>query len=102
GPRGDQVFNQTSTIQESVAANVWELPADISGGQYTATVKFPWNGFPPAQRKFEIRAYRAPRLKGEIVFLRDGFGAGDTVKASMHVERAEGGLPSGAQVNATA
>lgn len=102
GPRGDVVFNQTSSLEGSLTAFNWDVPTDISGGQYTATVRFPANGFPPAERKFDIRAYRAPRLKGEIVFLRDGFGAGDTVKASMHVERAEGGLPAGATVAASA
>ncbi|HEX3358048.1 MAG TPA: alpha-2-macroglobulin family protein, partial [Tepidisphaeraceae bacterium] len=44
----------------------------------------------------------APRIKGEIVFLRDGFGAGDVVKASMRAERAEGGIPAGASVQASA
>jgi len=78
------------------------VPADASGGTYTATVSFPQNGFPPTQRKFDVRAYRAPRLKGEIIFLRDGFGPGDVVQASLHVERAEGGLPVGATVTATA
>src|SRR5262249_45004084 len=53
-------------------------------------------------RKFDVRAYRAPRLKGEIVFLRDGFGPGDVVKASLHVDRAEGGIPAGASVSVNA
>ena len=102
GPKGEQVFNQASTITNSVTAFNWDVPPETAGGQYTATLRFPANGFPSTQRKFEVRAYRAPRLKGEIVFLRDGFGAGDTVKASLHVERAEGGLPAGAAVSASA
>jgi hypothetical protein len=102
GPRGEQIFNQWSMLQDSVSAFAWNIPPDTSGGQYSAKVSFPSLGYPPAERKFEIRAYRAPRLKGEIVFLRDGFGAGDTVKASLHVERAEGGLPVGSTVAATA
>jgi uncharacterized protein YfaS (alpha-2-macroglobulin family) len=102
GPKGEQLFAETGQIQDSVAAFAWDVPADAAGGQYAANISFPYNGFPPAKREFQVRAYRAPRLKGEIVFLRDGFGPGDTVKASLHVERAEGGLPIGAKVSATA
>src|SRR5262249_9755972 len=47
---------------------------------------------------FDIRTYRAPRLKTQIAFVRDGYGPGDTVNASLHVERAEGGVPAGARV----
>jgi len=49
-----------------------------------------------------VRAYRAPRLKSQIEFLRDGYGPGDTVTATLDVKRAEGGVPSGARVTATA
>ena len=38
----------------------------------------------------------------EEVFVRDGYGPGDTVAASVHVDRAEGGIPAGAKVNAIA
>ena len=102
GPKGEILYNSAAGSEESVAALNWDVPRDAPGGQYKATVSFPSGGFPPAQRKFEVRAYRAPRLKGEIIFLRDGYGPGDTVKASLHVERAEGGLPAGANVNVSA
>jgi hypothetical protein len=101
GPKGEQIFAESGQISDSVAAFAWDVPADAAGGQYAANISFPYNGFPPAKREFQVRAYRAPRLKGEIVFLRDGFGPGDMVKASLHVERAEGGLPIGAKVSAT-
>src|SRR5262249_25567618 len=52
--------------------------------------------------KFDIRSYRAPRLKSQIVFLRDGYGPGETVTANLHVERAEGGVPAGAKISVTA
>jgi uncharacterized protein YfaS (alpha-2-macroglobulin family) len=102
GPKGEQLFSQGAQIHDSVAGFNWDVPADASGGRYTATMSFPANGFPPTKREFEVRAFRAPRLKGEIIFLRDGFGPGDTVRASLHVERAEGGLPAGAKVSASA
>ena len=102
GPKGEVLFNTAAQSELSVAGLAWAVPAGTAGGQYKAIISFPASGFPPAERKFEIRAYRAPRLKGEIVFLRDGYGRGETVKASLHVERAEGGLPAGAAVTTTA
>ncbi|MEZ0267505.1 MAG: alpha-2-macroglobulin family protein, partial [Phycisphaerae bacterium] len=56
----------------------------------------------PGVRKFDVRAFRAPRLKSQIVFVRDGYGPGDAVAASVHVDRAEGGVPAGAKVTAVA
>jgi alpha-2-macroglobulin-like protein len=102
GPKGEILSVGNAAIQDGVVGYAWDVPAEAAGGQYTITAQFPYQGFPPAIRKFEVRAYRAPRLKGEIVFLRDGFGPGDMVKASLHVERAEGGVPAGAGVSVTA
>jgi hypothetical protein len=56
----------------------------------------------PACAKFDIRAYRAPRLKSQIVFVRDGFTVPATRFPLVHVERAEGGIPAGAKVSAIA
>ncbi|HTW94404.1 MAG TPA: MG2 domain-containing protein [Tepidisphaeraceae bacterium] len=102
GPNGEVLGNFAATTADSVLAFNWPVPLDAGGGVYKTTVQFPAEGFPPAQRTFEVRAYRTPRLKGEIIFLRDGYGPGDTVQASMHVQRAEGGIPAGADVMATA
>src|SRR5690606_28850317 len=40
--------------------------------------------------------------KSQIKFLRDGYGPGDTVVATLHTERAEGGIPAGAPVTVIA
>jgi hypothetical protein len=104
GPKGDTVASGVSTITDSVAGFSWDIPASQAGGEYTVRI-FHNSGAvlsPAAERKFDIRAYRAPRLKSQIVFVRDGFGPGDTVGATVHVERAEGGIPSGAKVSVTA
>src|SRR5208283_4339776 len=76
----------------------WEIPKEQTGGEYTVKVTYPWLGHAPAERKFDIRAYRAPRLRSQIVFLRDGYGPGDKVTATLHTERAEGGIPQDAKV----
>src|SRR6185437_8368047 len=73
-----------------------------AGGQYTLKITYPRMGYTPAERKFDVRAYRAPRLRNQVTFLRDGYGAGDKVTATVHSERAEGGFPAGAKVTVIA
>jgi A-macroglobulin TED domain/Carboxypeptidase regulatory-like domain/Alpha-2-macroglobulin family/MG2 domain len=101
GPKGDTVTSGASAIIDSVVGFSWDIPANQPGGEYTVRISHPL-GDAPAERKFDIRAYRAPRLKSQIVFVRDGYGPGDTVTANLHVERAEGGVPAGAKVSVTA
>ena len=98
GPKGDTVASAYVTSADSVLGFPWTVPPGQPGGQYTMQLIHPSTGQPPAERKFEIRAYRAPRLKTQIVFVRDGYGPGDKVAASMSVKRAEGGVPVGARV----
>ena len=102
GPKGDVVNSGNAQTQDGVVGFAWEVPAGQAGGEYTVKISHPWAGHAPAERKFDIRAYRAPRLKSQIVFVRDGYGPGDAVSASLHVERAEGGVPSGANISASA
>jgi hypothetical protein len=101
GPKGNTVASGFSAIIDSVVGFSWDIPASQAGGEYTVRIDDPWGGA-PAERKFDIRAYRAPRLKSQIVFVRDGYGPGDTVSANLHVERAEGGIPAGAKVSVSA
>src|SRR3954466_12951439 len=46
GPKGEIVTSASTSIQDSVAGFEWIVPDDASGGQYTATISFPWTGFP--------------------------------------------------------
>jgi uncharacterized protein YfaS (alpha-2-macroglobulin family) len=102
GPKGDVVTSAMVQLKDSVWGYSWTVPAEQAGGEYTLRVSYPWTGDAPAERKFDVRAYRAPRLKSQIEFLRDGYGPGDTVTATLDVKRAEGGVPEGAKVTATA
>jgi len=102
GPKGDTVASGYAGTQDSVFGFSWEVPKDQAGGEYTLCVTYPREGHAPAERKFDIRQYRAPRLKSQIVFLRDGYGPGDKVSATLEVKRAEGGVPEGAKVTASA
>jgi uncharacterized protein YfaS (alpha-2-macroglobulin family) len=102
GPKGDTVASGTSAVVDSVMGFSWNIPASQAGGEYTVRISNPFTGDAPAERKFDIRVYRAPRLKSQIVFVRDGYGPGATVAANLHVDRAEGGTPAGARVSVTA
>ena len=102
GPKGDTVASGYASLENAVAGFAWAVPAGTAGGEYSVRVTHPWTGYVPGERKFDIRAYRAPRLKSQILFLRDGYGAGDSAGATIHVDRAEGGIPAGAKVTAVA
>lgn len=102
GPKGDFVFEGYGAGDDSTAGIKWEIPSGTAGGQYTALVSSPMMGIPETERSFEIRAYRAPRLKTQIEFTREGYGPGDLVQASISVDRAEGGVPEGAKITVLA
>jgi uncharacterized protein YfaS (alpha-2-macroglobulin family) len=102
GPKGDVIATGNALTQDSVWGYAWDVPAEQSGGEYTAYVTYPWDGLTPAERKFDVRSYRAPRLKSQITFVRDGYGPGDKVTATLDVKRAEGGVPEGAKVTVIA
>jgi len=102
GPKGDTVASGWVNCQDSVLGFSWKVPEGQAGGEHVAKVSFPAQGYAPAERKFDVRSYRAPRLKTQIEFLRDGYGPGDRAGATLHVERAEGGYPADARVTATA
>ncbi|MGD9680321.1 MAG: MG2 domain-containing protein [Candidatus Obscuribacterales bacterium] len=102
GPKGDTVTSGMCNTDNGVWGFAWEVPDGQAGGEYTLHASYPMTGYAPAERKFDIRAYRAPRLKSQITFLRDGYGPGEKVSATLDVKRAEGGVPEGAKVTVTA
>ncbi|GAQ82062.1 hypothetical protein KFL_000990110 [Klebsormidium nitens] len=86
---------------ESVMYNKWSVPEGLSGGEYT--LRYTPRGYsgmgrnsPPAERRFQIRAFRSPKLNVRVEFLGRGYGPGDEVRAKVSVTRAEGGAPPAA------
>ena len=102
GPKGDVIASGGSSTNESIWSFGWDVPAGQAGGEYKVKVTYPSEGYCPAERKFDVRAYRAPRLKSQITFMRDGYAPGDKVTATLDVHRAEGGAPVGANVSVNA
>jgi hypothetical protein len=82
------------------------LADSAAGGDYEFAAHFVhWNGAaaaPRGVRRAEVRAYRPPRLKTDLDFMKQAYGPGDKVIASLRVTRAEGGAPAGATVTAVA
>src|SRR6185295_1424732 len=64
GPKGDTVASGAAAMIDSVVGFSWDIPASQAGGEYTVRIFHPSSA--PAERKFDIRAYRAPRLKSQI------------------------------------
>ncbi len=100
--RGEIVAQGRSLADGGVAPFGWEIPHGLSGGMFTLLAKFPSDGFPDAETTFDVRAYRVPRLRTDLQFLKKAFGPGDEVTAVLGATRAEGGIPAGARVTAVA
>ncbi|MBI5368205.1 MAG: A-macroglobulin complement component, partial [Planctomycetes bacterium] len=101
-PKGDIVVNEGIQVQNGILGYAWTVPAGQAGGEYTLVAAFPWNGYAPAETKFDIRSYRVPRLRTDLQFLRKGYGPADEVTATLSAKRAEGGIPVGAAVEGIA
>jgi len=102
GPKGETVTSGRTSGPADALGFTWQVPDGVAGGQYSVRINFPSVGCAPAERKFDVRVFRAPRLKSQIEFARDGYGPGDRVTATLHTERAEGGFPVKAKVTVTA
>jgi len=102
GPKGNTVASGHALVKNSVLSYSWGVPQNMDSGEFTAMITYPGFGYAPAERKFDVRAYRNSRLKSQITFLRDGYGPGEKVSAILDVKRAEGGVPKGANVSVSA
>lgn len=101
-PRGETVFQTMTVALQGIAPFAWPVPAELAGGEYKLVASFPWNGFPSTEVAFDVRAYRVPRIDTDLELQRKAYGPGDTVTATLHAKRAEGGIPAGARVTAVA
>jgi hypothetical protein len=101
GPKGETIATGSAQVLDGAFGYSWKVPEGQAGGEYTLLATGSW-GQAPGERKFDVRVYRAPRLKSQITFARDGYGAGDTLTATLETTRAEGGIPKGARITAVA
>ncbi|MCU0686998.1 MAG: MG2 domain-containing protein [Polyangiaceae bacterium] len=102
-PKGDTCHELAHVTSEAgVVGFHWEIPPGQAGGEYKLCATLPAEGHPPAEVSFDVRAYRVPRLRTELEFVKQAYGPGDRVAATLVASRAEGGVPEGAAVTAVA
>ncbi len=90
GPREEEVTAGMVSYDASVGAITWEIPGDAVGGIYTLRVFTEEGEGAPTERKFEVRNYRAPRIRTQIDFLKRGYLPGEEITAVISFQRAEG------------
>lgn len=100
GPKGDSLADDAMEYEQSVGAVSWKIPDDAAGGIYKFRVA--GGEAAPAERTFEVRAYRAPRIRTQIDFLKRGYLPGEEVTAVVKFSRAEGDAVQSPKVSAAA
>ncbi|MCQ2397351.1 MAG: MG2 domain-containing protein, partial [Lentisphaeria bacterium] len=99
-PRKDEIDSSLLRFEASVGSYVWTVPDDAVGGIYTLRVENDEGA--PAERTFEVRNYRAPRIRTQIDFLKRGYLPGEEVSAVLDFKRAEGDAAEAPKVSAIA
>jgi hypothetical protein len=87
-PKGASVLEKRIQVGSGMAANDFELPATVQGGEYTLRLTSDLGG--SAERKVIVSQYQAPRIKKKAEFLRKAYGPGDKVAAAVSISRATG------------
>ncbi|MEO1528251.1 MAG: MG2 domain-containing protein, partial [Planctomycetota bacterium] len=88
--------------ERGVGNGAFVIPASAAGGTYKLTAKSLDGFFPDQSCELEVRRYRAVRLKTDLEFAKRSYAAGDRVQADLTVLRADGSIPSAANVNISA
>jgi hypothetical protein len=101
-PKGDTIARGVAGVENGSLGYQWPIDGSVAGGDYKVKVSFPNNGYPPAERGFNIRVFRQRRLRTQIEFAREGYGPSDEVAATLQVSRSEGGIPVGAKASVVA
>ncbi len=87
-PKGATVIQKRIRVESGVAANDFELPATVQGGEYT--LRMTSDSGDVVERKFIVSQYQPPQIKKKAEFLRKAYGAGDKVAAAVSLHRGTG------------
>ena len=101
-PQGAVAWQNWVATSRGVAADLFPVDPGLPGGEYTLEAASAEGLFAPEKRSFTVRAYRLPRLKKELKFVRESYGPGETASATLSVERTEGGPAALAKLTITA
>ncbi len=97
-PKGATVLEKRIRVESGVAANDFELPASVQGGEYT--LRMTSDSGDVTERKFIVSQYQPPQIKKKAEFLRKAYGAGDKVAAAVSLHRGTGEALANKEVTA--
>ena len=104
GPDGALVAGAflEGVTEHGVGNGRFEIPDDAMAGSYTLHAKS-LDGFFPEQRcEFQVRAYRVPRFKKSLQFVRPSYAPGESVDVAFSASRVTGGPLADATVQVAA
>jgi hypothetical protein len=88
-PKGAVVLAKMVQAPTGLTTNDFEIPPDVPGGRYIVRATSMTGA--KVERPVIVSSYEPPRIKKKLEFLRDAYGAGDTVQAVIDLERATTG-----------
>ena len=83
-PRGEVVESKKLLQKRGAATNDFEIPADAAGGKWTLRATAITGE--THDRDFIVSAYEAPRIRKDLEFVREAYGAGDEVEALVELK----------------
>jgi hypothetical protein len=93
-PWGLTVFQTTGRLRpEGLGGGEFTMPANRPSGEYALTVMEAQGRFPVETRRFLYHSPQPVQWKQALEFDRTAYRPGDTVQATLVVQRAEGGAP---------
>jgi hypothetical protein len=98
-PKGATVASKKVAHSDGLNTNDIQVPDGVPGGEYILRVLR--GGEVEVERPVIVSAYEAPRLKKKLEFMRKAYGPGDTVVASVNVERPTGEVLGNQTLTAT-
>jgi len=87
-PKGATTLKLRLQSPDGLAHNAFDIPTEAPGGRYL--VRVVRGDETLAERPVIVNRYEPPRIKKKLEFVRKAYGPGDTVKATVEVERAGG------------
>jgi len=87
-PKGASTLKLRLQAADGAANNAFDVPAEAPGGRYL--IRVVRGDETVAERPVIVNRYEAPRIKKKLEFVRKAYGPGDTVSATVEVERAGG------------
>ncbi|TNE50879.1 MAG: hypothetical protein EP343_06940 [Deltaproteobacteria bacterium] len=89
GPRNRVLRSAHAPVYEGHSHFSFPLSRYYAGGEYTIMIRHR-RSRTTVKKTFTLQKYQPPRIKKKLQFLRKGYGAGDTVEASLKLKSATG------------